>query len=86
MLVRLRSDDLGIAIAPAFESCMVYAERAETAAVSCGTSHVTTKQRCNYTTSEDTQKCAIDQAMFTHLESHAIRVQWVCLRVENSAI
>ena len=55
MLVRLRSDDLGIAIAPAFKSCMVYAEHAKTAAVSRGISHVTTKQRCNYTTSMDTQ-------------------------------
>ena len=31
--------------------CMVYTERAEAAAVSRGTSHVTTKQRCKYTTS-----------------------------------
>ena len=33
--------------------CMVYTERAETAAVSRGTSHVTTKQRCKYITSMD---------------------------------
>ena len=33
--------------------CMVYAECAEMAAVSCGTSHVTIKQRCKYTTSVD---------------------------------
>ena len=35
--------------------CMVYTQRAETAAVSRGTSHVTTKQRCKYTTSVDIQ-------------------------------
>ena len=35
---------------------MVYTERAETAAVSRGTSHVTTKQRCKYITSVDMQK------------------------------
>ena len=29
--------------------CMVYGERAETAVVSRGTSHVTTKQCCKYT-------------------------------------
>ena len=34
---------------------MVYTERAETAAVSRGTSHVTTKQRCKYTTWVDIQ-------------------------------
>ena len=32
---------------------MVYTEIAETATVSRGTSHVTTKQRCQYTTSVD---------------------------------
>ena len=35
--------------------CMVYTERAETAAVSSGTSHVRTKQCCNYTTWVDIQ-------------------------------
>ena len=35
--------------------CMVYTEHAETAAVSRGISHVTTKQRCKYTTSLDIQ-------------------------------
>ena len=34
---------------------MVCTERAETAAVSRGTSHVTTKLRCKYTTSVDIQ-------------------------------
>ena len=36
--------------------CMVYTERAETAAVSRGASHVTTKQRCKYTASVDIKK------------------------------
>ena len=35
--------------------CTVYTERAETAAVSRGTSHVTTEQHCRYTTSVDIQ-------------------------------
>ena len=35
---------------------MLYTERAETVAVSRGTSHVTTKQRCKYTTWADIQK------------------------------
>ena len=35
--------------------CMVYTECTETAAVSCGTCHVTTKQRCWYTTLVDIQ-------------------------------
>ena len=36
-------------------ACMAYTERAETVAVSRGTSHVTTKQRCAYTTWVDIQ-------------------------------
>ena len=36
---------------------MVYTERAETASVSRGTSHITTKQRCKYTTSVDIKTC-----------------------------
>ena len=40
--------------------CMVYTERAETAAVSRDTSHVTTEQCCKYTTSADIQKRAIN--------------------------
>ena len=36
--------------------CIVYTERAETAAVSHGTSHVATQQRCKYTTWVDIQK------------------------------
>ena len=38
---------------------MMYTERAEMAAVSRGTSYVTTKQRCKYTTSVDIQDRAI---------------------------
>ena len=49
--------------------CMVYTERAETAAVSRGTGHVTTKHRCKYTTSADTQNRAVRKVV-THLESH----------------
>ena len=49
--------------------CMVYTESAETAAVSRGTGHVTTKQRCKYTTSMDTQNRAMKKVV-THLESH----------------
>ena len=63
--------------------CMMYTERAEMAAVLRGTSHVTTKQRCKYTTSVDIQN-ALQKA------SHSLRIacnksaaQWVCLRAEN---
>ena len=48
--------------------CTVYTEHAQTAAVSRGTSHITTKQRCNYTTSVDIQKRGIKK-LVTHLES-----------------
>ena len=34
--------------------CTVYTERAEMGAVSCGTSHVTIKQRCKYSTLKKT--------------------------------
>ena len=34
--------------------CMEYTERAETTTVSCGTSHVTIKQRCKYSTLKKT--------------------------------
>ena len=75
-------------------SCTVYTEHAEMAAVLRGTSHVTTKQHCKYTTWVDTQN-SLWKATVTHLliymiltdlESHAVRVQWVCWRVENSAM
>ena len=39
--------------------CMVYTERAETTAVSRGTSHVTTKQRCKYTNSVGIQNALL---------------------------
>ena len=35
---------------------MVYTERTETAAISCGTSHVKAKQRCKYAILVDIQK------------------------------
>ena len=49
-----------------------------------GTSHVTTKQHCTYTTSMDIQK-ALQNATITYLESHATKTQCVCWRA-NSAI
>ena len=51
--------------------CMVYTERAETAAVSCGTSQVESKQRRKYTTSVDIVKNAlykINSLSFSHLQ------------------
>ena len=52
--------------------CMVYTERAETAAVSC-TWHQPC-QRCKYTASVDIQKHAIIIRLVTHVESHASAV------------
>ena len=46
--------------------CMV-CERAETAAVASGTSHVTTKQRCKHTTSVDIQNM-LQKETVTHLK------------------
>jgi len=64
--------------------CMVDTERAETAAVSRGTSHVTIKQRCKYTTSVDVQTTTTTTTTTTtktqynklviHVESHASAV------------
>ena len=48
-------------------SGMVYTERAETAAVARGTSHVTTKQRCKHTTSVDIQNL-LQKETVTHLK------------------
>ena len=53
--------------------CTVYTERAQTASVSRGTSHITTKQLCKYTASVDIQKRAIKKPV-THLESHTSAV------------
>ena len=39
--------------------CVVYTKRAEMAAVSCGASHVTTKQHCKYSTSVEIVKNAL---------------------------
>ena len=52
-----------------------------------GLTHTTTtltnqKQRCKYTTSMDIEN-ALEDAAVTHLEPHAIRVQWACSRAEN---
>ena len=49
--------------------CMVYTERAEMAAVSCGTSHTTAVSK--YTTSVDIEKRATKKKLFTRVESHA---------------
>ena len=54
----------------------------ETAAAR-GTSHVTTKQRCKYTTSLEIQN-ALWKATVTHVEWHATKAQWACLRAESS--
>ena len=62
---------------------MVYAERVETAAVSCGTSHVTTKQHCKYSTLVDIENRAIQKVTVTHFESHATKAQRMNWRVER---
>ena len=50
--------------------CMVHTECTKTAAVSHGTSHVTTTQRCKHTTSVDIQNALKKRgARVTHLES-----------------
>ena len=54
--------------------CMVYTDLAETTAVSCGTSHVTTKQRFKYITGVDIQN-ELQKATVTHLESRATKAQ-----------
>ena len=48
------------------------------------TSHITTKQHYKYITLVDIKMCY--KKLVTHLESHATKAQWICLRVENSAI
>ena len=47
--------------------CMVYTECAETAAVSCGTRHVTTKQHSKHSTLMDIQKCSIKKEEASHV-------------------
>ena len=54
--------------------CIVYTERAETAAVPRGTNHVTTKHRGKYTISVEFQN-ALPNSTVTHLESHATEAQ-----------
>ena len=51
---------------------VVYTESAETAAVSCGTSHATTEQRCAYTTLVDIKNAY--KKLITHLESYVSAV------------
>ena len=56
---------------------------AETAAVSRGSSHVTTaKQRCNYFGGYSKTSC-VKRQLLDHSESHTTRVQWVCSKAEN---
>ena len=58
---------------------MVYTERAETAAVSCGTSHVSavsTPLRCIF-------KNVPYKAVVIHSESHVTTAQSVCSEAEN---
>ena len=61
--------------------CMMCAECAETAAVSCCISHVTTKQSLSTPLQNALQK----RDTVTHLESHVTKVQRDCLQVEKSA-
>ena len=58
---------------------MMYTERAETAAVSRGTSQVTTKQRCKYTTSVDDslKNFGAIEKQVTHSELHATKTDAV---------
>ena len=66
---------------------MVYTERAETAAVSRGTSHVTTKQSCKYTTWVDIQNALCTQktrrsVVYNHMQqegSESAREQRIAL-------
>ena len=51
--------------------CMVYTERAEMAAVSRGTSYVTTKQCCKYTTSVEIQNSIKKKESYY---SHSFRI------------
>ena len=56
------------------QGCMVHTECAEMTAVSSGTSHAGTKQRCKHTTWVDIQS-GLCEAKVAHIESHAARVQ-----------
>ena len=62
--------------------CMVRTECTMVAAVSDGTSHVTTKQCCKYTTLVDIQN-ALWKATVIHLKSHNTTAQQVYLKAEN---
>ena len=63
-------------------ACMVRTECTMVAAVSDGTSHVTTKQCCKYTTLVAIQN-ALWKATVVHLKSHNTTAQWVYLKAEN---
>ena len=56
--------------------CMVYMDCTKVAAVSHGTSHVTTEQHWKHTASADIQN-KLQKATATHLGSHSMKSQWV---------
>ena len=64
-------DVCGFAWSDMVHGCMVYTERAKTAAVLCGTNHASAVK---YTTSVDIQK-AHYKKLVTHVESHASTVR-----------
>ena len=67
--------------------CMVYTERAEMAAVSCGTSHasaVSTPLRWIFKKKKKKKKKRAIKN-YSLMQNH-MRAQWVCSRAENSAI
>ena len=55
-----------------------------TAAVSCGTSHMTTKQYCQHTTLVELENVLCIIALVVYSELHMTSVQRVCSEVENS--
>ena len=54
--------------------------------ISRGTSHATTTERYQYTTSVDINNTRYKKDTVTHSELHATCTQWVYSRAENSAI
>ena len=63
----------------------IHRTSAETAAVSRGTSHATTKECYQHTASVDIKNTRYKRIV-THSESHATWAQWVCSRAENTDI
>ena len=71
----------GFAWGDMVHGCMVYTECTKTAAVSCGTSHASAVA----TSLQWIFKNTLWKASNSCTENH-MRVQWVCLRAENSVI